>query len=172
MILIHKILTMPDWCYNIIKISSDVDKGKFKAFCDSLKNEHGDYIFSFNTHVPRPTSEDNNQCYWGYRNWGTKWDAQEVDVSMLNGNLYVNCSTAWTPPIEWARKTSIDFGVKIKISYETLGMNFQGEYSRSSVGEVDKSWEIEDSDEVESCHCGEPCDEKPVHCSCNCHAEV
>lgn len=41
-----------------------------------------------------------NWYNWNTRNWGTKWDACEVEVSDEPGRIVISFDSAWSPPLE------------------------------------------------------------------------
>lgn len=43
--------------------------------------------------------------HWRLDNWGTKWDASDTNVEILDSKcLQVKFNTAWSPPMEWYQK--------------------------------------------------------------------
>ena len=42
----------------------------------------------------------NHWYYWNIRNWGCKWDANDVNMEMGEGKVVYSFDTAWSPPVE------------------------------------------------------------------------
>lgn len=93
---------MPNYVYNDIKIY-----GKEKDL-DIFKNDvciAGESVFSFTKLVPKPedTSDLDDDFLpgwyrWGLRNWGTKWDCWDAELSEEKDHLKYKFITAWSPP--------------------------------------------------------------------------
>jgi hypothetical protein len=62
--------------------------------------------FKFQNTIPRP--ENVNDGYnWNCHNWGTKWDAYEVEIKKRNENYaFLEFQTAWSPPHAWLKNIS------------------------------------------------------------------
>ena len=98
-----------------------------KLFKKYLKKEGDKQTFSFENVIPMPeyvcrkealSKEDMdgpNWYDWSVRNWGTKWDAYDVDVEVDIG--YIRFDTAWNTPIPIFRKLSTDLGVPIYVVF-------------------------------------------------------
>lgn len=60
--------------------------------------------------------------------WGTKWDAYDVDTLHDEGDtLTLNFDTAWSPPLELYRKAE-SLGFEIEATYCEAGCDFVGFY--------------------------------------------
>jgi hypothetical protein len=46
---------------------------------------------------------------WCWQNWGTKWNAFEVEVRQLEGSAQLAFATAWTPPRPVVRALAVSF---------------------------------------------------------------
>ena len=84
----------PDW-------KTTPDENGELPILDEHKNKNGDVVF---TTYKFPTSgkTDDRWYSWRLQNWGTKWDAYEVEIDdseMFNG-FEVTFDTAWSPPEE------------------------------------------------------------------------
>ena len=115
---------MPNWCFNIVtfrhKNPEEISRIA-KASSDEL----------FNTFVPRPKEED-NWYDWNLVNWGTKWDANAVQITSQDSNsIKVSFETAWCPPIEFYT-TLEELGFEVDALYYEPGMNFCGQYTEGS----------------------------------------
>lgn len=65
---------------------------------------------------------------WCNANWGTKWDACEVDATQLNPNtLTARFDTAWSPPVAFY-ETLKDMGFVVIAYYYEPGMAFCGSW--------------------------------------------
>jgi hypothetical protein len=104
---------MPNWCCNKVIVT-----GPKKAL-DAFKATLNEVIeFSFKQTVPTPAnyfsgnlgSEEKKMCEekglvdwysWNSANWGTKWDACEVNLTTKPKSVEVGFDTAWAPPLAW-----------------------------------------------------------------------
>lgn len=82
---------------------------------------------------------------WQTANWGTKWDAGTAHFDALPGRRIYEFSTAWSPPIEWAKRVSLLYpSLEITIEYEEPGMCFAGTFTvRSGAVTRDDQYEYE-----------------------------
>lgn len=107
------------------------------------------YDFSFNSLVPVPLdvltrgySRANislqdlenphaalDGYHWQLKHWGTKWDANDADVSLVNDTeLQIWMHTAWSPPVPWLLEAARLFPQLIfDMTYQEPGMNFAGQ---------------------------------------------
>lgn len=141
---------MPNWCCNALKVTGfKKDLDAFKATLNSKeKDENGkEFIndFSFKQTVPPPTNyfsgslgmEEKKMCAekglvdwysWNTENWGTKWDACEVNLTIKPKSVEVRFDTAWAPPLKWLENASKAFpNLKFHMAYCEGGMGFYGE---------------------------------------------
>ena len=117
---------MPNWCWNSLEITPLDGVTHVKKITDVISgtDEQGTYSdIMFQKILPYP---DGKWDYdWCCENWGTKWDAQDTDIS-ADGSV-INFETAWSPPIpvitELARRFP-DF--RFELEYEEPGMGFEG----------------------------------------------
>jgi hypothetical protein len=64
---------------------------------------------------------------WCVENWGTKWDIFDVDIiSLVDDELELCFSTAWSPPVEAIRHGSDRYGFDFELTYKEEGMMFIG----------------------------------------------
>ena len=66
---------------------------------------------------------------WCLANWGTKWEATDIDVSFSDENE-ISCSfmTAWAPPIP-VYEALVAKGFNIVATYREEGMGFMGAFT-------------------------------------------
>lgn len=78
--------------------------------------------------------EEANLDIHGYKNWydfcvgewGTKWEASEVDINQDDGNeVTLAFDTAWAPPLGFYEKM-LDLGFEVVAQYYEPGMAFVG----------------------------------------------
>ena len=145
---------MPNWCSNVITLSGE-GLEKFRKTLHS-KNEEGKMIeFSFRQIVPRPKEEDENWYEWNLRNWGTKWDVNEVDIEDKGDSIIIHNETAWSPPLPWGLRVSRRIpDLEIVIKYREPGVGLCGTYTALNGREknideelVYSSYEGEDDEE-------------------------
>lgn len=79
---------MPNHVRNILTINS-LDESEVKAVLDYLKGPNG--LVDFNSIVPQPADVD--WYSWRIANWGTKWNAYDVD---FDGDATLEFTTAWS----------------------------------------------------------------------------
>jgi hypothetical protein len=66
---------------------------------------------------------------WCINNWGTKWDVQWHEKTLLKNGIVYGFDTAWSPPIEWVKKVCTDFPLlTIKVEYNEPGAGFSGTF--------------------------------------------
>jgi hypothetical protein len=77
-------------------------KGNKESIDKIISNE-----FQFNNTIPIPENEDKNWYNWNIENWGTKWDAYDVEIKKRNDNYaIIEFLTAWAPPYMWLKNMS------------------------------------------------------------------
>ena len=96
---------MPNWVTTTLWIEGDQkDLDEFQAYVrtnDYYKDgdtpkERVTY-FDFNKFIPMPKEEAENWYNWNCENWGTKWNACDVDVDdSSEGCLCYRFCTAWS----------------------------------------------------------------------------
>lgn len=129
---------MPNYCSNRILISGK-DLLEFKK---TLESKDDKLLFSFSQTIPRPKDEEENWYIWNINNWGTKWDISE-NVYINDNTFSIQCDTAWSPPIEWAKNCLKKYDLNIEIGYCEMGCQFYG-YWNNKDGE--NTMEFEDGD--------------------------
>ena len=115
---------MPNYVYNTLTVSGTKDDIT-KFYNDNKKDDHE---LSFDKAIPEP---DNIDWYnWRIKNWGCKWDASEVDFTMIDKEpckgIYT-FTTPWSPPMKWLETVSTKYPDLIfYIRFEDEGFNFFG----------------------------------------------
>ena len=170
---------MPNWCFNNLTVSMHNESGKklAKAFQDNHTNDKGEAYSSPLTDLyPCPpelleTDADfkgespkhlaNKAKYghvdwysWRLANWGTKWDACEVQIIDEDEDyVQIRFDSAWSPPtnfFEWYAKENPD--VVFLNQYDEEGMGFEGyECHTPERGFVQESWDAVDNRIPEWC---------------------
>lgn len=134
---------------------------------------------TFDRLVPTPTnifqgdlsSEDEKKygaenCWyeWRIKNWGTKWDAYEVDVQMFcdMGVMGIMFQTAWSAPLPCMKKLAeicVEEGCEMsgKFADEDFGGNM-GIYFINEDKEFDVEWHEDDAELYETCWGWNPLD--------------
>jgi len=152
---------MPNHCTNSLHLDGEfkhrqefVDKNKGFHWGDMEKK--GDYHeLSFHAQVPVPKKHissnikdsSNNDWYgWTNKNWGTKWDCYEEELTHEPNYTYYSFDTAWSPPVEWIKKVSRKFpNLKFNVEWAEEGgcggkmMFYQGELC-FEVSMSDEEW--------------------------------
>jgi hypothetical protein len=110
---------LPNWVFNRVRVEADeetlslVESAVSAPVSDEDSEADGDAVvgaawvpLSFQKIVPCPDSVE-DWYDWNIANWGTKWDAQRVEVEREPGVLRYVFDTAWSPPLPvvdaWAR---------------------------------------------------------------------
>lgn len=76
----------------------------------------------------RELSKGRNWYDWSCANWGTKWDAYNINVQRLSDtSLYVTMETAWSPPIPIFKKL-LELGFEVSAYYLDEGYNYVGQF--------------------------------------------
>lgn len=138
---------MPNWCENVLEITVNTLEER-EQVKEALLGKEGD--FSFGNTVPMPESISReplssadwnsglpNWYNWSTENWGTKWDAGDVDViDVSDTELRLTFDTAWSPAEAWVKSTSevLPFA-EFTLIYSEEGMDFSG-FTRLKNGEV------------------------------------
>lgn len=147
---------MPNWCSNVLQVTGPLrDVRKF--IVQNRYKEKTKGPLSFDRSIPMPehfknkdapvrkpgetTEESMRRSHlewagklpasdwhsWRICHWGTKWDAEEADISRIPGGVQYTFLTAWSPPVEWVEETSSKYPtLKFKIDYEEPGCDFAG----------------------------------------------
>ena len=99
---------MPNWCQNEVTVIGDTQAEilEFKKYVTD-----GRYDFVFDAIIPMPeniketthnhleTNSHPNWYNWSIENWGTKWDADDVQsVDTDKTTIVYYFDTAWSPP--------------------------------------------------------------------------
>lgn len=130
---------MPNHITNLVSFSGDEEQ--IKDILDSVNTVDSDFDFNGIVRMPdalvdtvAPSRENNKKLIdkygadnwydWSVNNWGTKWNAYDVDVDREYNHVEFN--TAWATPFAFFLKVSKKYkGVKITVKYadEDYGHN-------------------------------------------------
>ena len=148
---------MPNWCRNRVTVYSDntqpIEKIK-KIFEDKknifgqiikepdwrrLPNEKGEFSklkqhlgkdgeVIFETHEFPDGKNDDRWYHWNISNWGTKWDACNVEIEYADeSQIEIEFDTAWSPPEPICERLREMFqDVSISWFYDEPGMEIAG----------------------------------------------
>ena len=97
---------MPNHVKNVLKVTGN--EKEINKLMDFVSNDESP--FTFEKINPTPSEDQTPDEYkespipswynWRCINWGTKWDAYEIDVdSHGRDEVYFNFLTAWSPPV-------------------------------------------------------------------------
>jgi len=129
---------MPNWCNNTLEVSGE----DMSLFNEDVKSS--DSELSFNNLIPIPENLDmekdelkkilseeqfkkilfdnNGKIDWYSfccNNWGSKWDASDVDKEEMDDLIVYRFQTAWSPPEEWLTTISKRYNCHFELtSYE------------------------------------------------------
>lgn len=132
---------MPNWCDNNLLLTHDDPEMITRAVQGF--NE-GNFLNEFipvpsalnETTSPNKENADDMRQQYGYTDWysfcisewGTKWDIESDNVSIIDANnIQVFFQSAWSPPIEAYSKLET-MGFKIRAMYHEPGAAFCGMY--------------------------------------------
>lgn len=138
---------MPNWCNNILTISSEDT-----AFIDRIETayKNGELLETLRPQPDYPGYSDTQikgsgmPDWWNWRvaNWGTKWDVggEGCDSTRIDPNtITFNFDTAWSPPLAALEGSE---GFDYEIQYYEPGMAFVGETYREGDSGFDVTYEI------------------------------
>jgi len=137
---------MSNWCHNVLTVRGDGRKvhefvrctrGKHPIYADldeeERENDGRVRPLAFNALVPVPKNIlKQGYSEAGYRwqnaNWGTKWEPDDISVSVLETTAIYEFDTPWTPPIQWLQAVAKIFpDLTFVLKYSELGMHIEGE---------------------------------------------
>lgn len=159
---------MPNWCSNSLTVSINPDSkdkrvtSELKAFYHENKGSvDGDrQDLTFNAGVPVPNNLNSEQSYdFRVREWGTKWEANEIHFEDQGDLLVYNFETAWAPPIAWLEKISKFYpNLILRMEFEEPGMGIYGgveakdgdisEWENDQPGDPDSEIELEEAYDI------------------------
>jgi len=128
---------MPNHVTNRLTIIGDVEE-LLKIAAGPDANGKTGHAISFNTFIPMPPDilrgdvgvrETRPNWYrWSIDNWGTKWDAYDVNIQPTDNGAVITLDTAWSPPIPVINKIAELFPhLSIVHEFVDEGWNFAGE---------------------------------------------
>ena len=148
---------MPNWCNNRVTVFSDDTESvkKIKEIFESkdsvfgkiiqepdwkrLPNEKGEFPkvkqhfgkdgqLMFETHEFPDGKNDDRWYHWNISNWGTKWDACNVEIDYCDDSqIEMRFDTAWSPPEPICKRLREMFeDIHISWFYDEPGMEFAG----------------------------------------------
>ena len=127
---------MPNWCTNNVSFTHD-NPEMIAKIEQAATNQN-----LFESFVPSPNGEWEH--FWAVENWGTKWDASNVDIMNNNGKtIDLFFETAWAPPVGVYDKMK-ELGFRIDATYHEEGMSFAGHYTSE---DGDKCYDYDFSEE-------------------------
>jgi len=166
---------MPNWCENLLTISNN-DTEVLNQFYLNNKTEENELDFNcicpvpselMNTESPNNLDDIKKQelidkygfsdwYNWCNNNWGTKWNASDVNYNKYDNQLVYSFNTAWGPPNAWFIKLTEKYtDLEIRLEYEESGMDFAGFMDYSDGILSDESYSLSD-------HIWENCDHEIV----------
>ena len=77
---------------------------------------------------PEEGRDDSQGWYnWSVENWGTKWNAYDVDTNVTDQGISYDFTTAWSPPLAWLDAASAKYPeIKFMLAYFEGGCDFCG----------------------------------------------
>ena len=136
---------MPNHCTNELRITGPkADLDQFRADAATFErnwdpedtSDPHPSLLNFEAGSPYPKEgEDgfelrgkNDKWYdWRVTNWGTKWNAYDVDINVTDIGMTYNFTTAWSPPIPWLMEVTERYPtLKFMLAYFEGGCDFCG----------------------------------------------
>ena len=136
---------MPNHCNNSLKLSSDNFNNLHDFYTENKSiithDDKDEEILDlcFNKSVTRPSDEESNWYDWNYFNWGTKWNAYEINYSEYKENKIIiyDFQTAWGPPNNWLEKVYKKYpNIIFELEYSEEGSDFGG-YIKYNDGDLE-----------------------------------
>lgn len=174
---------MPNWCYNYLQINVENNK-QLEQVIQGITN-NSEQQFDFNRIITMPEELESTKApnkenpadliakygfsdwyEWRVFNWGTKWNASEVEMTLEPTAIQIRFHTAWSPPTPVIKKIAEKFPfASITLNWEEESGYYgesgytNGEMDYESDGEIDCAYRIKNWGD---CHpdcenCGE-CD--------------
>lgn len=121
---------MPNWCENVLVVQAPTPE-RASEIIDMLRDEVDKTDLSFHGVIPMPPELVEGGWYeWRLANWGTKWNANDVQMTVdphHAGVIQYYFQTAWSPPVEWVETFAERHpDLILTLSYDEPGMDFGG----------------------------------------------
>jgi hypothetical protein len=130
---------MPNWVYANLKISSE-SREILENYIEKFKSDKS--LLTFQSILARPPDKEADWYDWNITNWGTKWDACDVEFRDLGRDIYYSYSTAWSPAWPVIEALAQDHNLRIVHHFEEeQGWGGQAIYEEGKLVE-NKSWDI------------------------------
>jgi len=142
---------MPNWCWNNIHIDGPPeDLERFTEMVQGADDNGNKSLFDFRRIVPAPPEAHDRDVTvnaegplpagysWAINNWGTKWNAGEVEMDAGDGWAIYTFDTAWEPPLKVIKHASKLFPtLEFQIEYSEPGNGVIGMERFKSGEEID-----------------------------------
>lgn len=109
-------VTVPDWVHNQVTVSGNPEDVATVSAVRGTAEDGSDVAFDFERVVPLPDGVEvtNELCN---RHWGTKWDAQALDVFHDKPGLFgVEFDRPWSPPESASRRWRVELRMPVPSS--------------------------------------------------------
>jgi hypothetical protein len=163
-----------NYTYNTKTKTFNDDGGKFcmnkvlpcppelKKVTSPVRAENGETEKEFEARVKRHKEMYGSEDWydWQCNNWGTKWDAFDIDfdIDIENNDVSYNFNTAWSPITHFLQNIATKYPLlTFELYYEEPGAGFCGDFEVEG-GEITNDDEREFVDR-RCCSCGEDCEE-------------
>jgi hypothetical protein len=118
---------MPNHCCNVLIVTSpnNIIEQIRNFYVDNFKDKS--LHLSFEKNVPIPEDKKEDWYNWNCQNWGTKWDAYDIDIDDNDDNFTYYFNTAWSPPLAWLEKIAAKYpNLELNLEYNEPGCDFGG----------------------------------------------
>lgn len=118
---------MPNNCCNVLIVTSpnNIIEQIRNFYVDNFKDKS--LHLSFEKNVPIPEDKKEDWYNWNCQNWGTKWDAYDIDIDDNDDNFTYYFNTAWSPPLAWLEKIAAKYpNLELNLEYNEPGCDFGG----------------------------------------------
>ena len=147
---------MPNWCMNKLIVAGP--KEHLATFQKKVRK--GKDPFNFQKIIPMPKklleeeSPNKNSgvpdwYVWCLKNWGTKWNVCDVNMTKHDNEIHLNFDTAWSPPIPIIIKLMTMFPkLSFRLTYCEPGVGFSGIFGSSDGMMVDEEYSSKDQEHL------------------------
>ena len=126
---------MPNWCENVLTVRAE-NRDRLLEVLSEIGHEKSPLDFA--AIIPEPDTETYRESQvgpgafpewyeWRVANWGTKWNAGDVEMSESEAQAVFTFNTAWSPPVPVIEQLAEKYpDLIVSLAYDEPGMDFGG----------------------------------------------
>lgn len=126
---------MPNWCENVLTLRAENRERLLEVLAEI---GHEKSPLDFSRVIPEPDTETYRDSQvgpgafpewyeWRIGNWGTKWNAGDVEMDENEAQAVFTFNTAWSPPVPIVEKLAEKFpDLIVALAFDEPGMDFGG----------------------------------------------